>query len=702
MNIWMLTTEYPPFYGGGIATYCYHTVCMLAQNGHNITVFVHDHNIEEQTVITTDKNIRIIRFKSGSGEYCRYLGYFAALSYCYSEIVENYIKREGAPDIIECQDYLGIGYFLLQKKKTLWPGLKEAPVLLTLHTPKFICDRVDRTPEYKFPDYWIGEMERFAMCASDALVSPSEYLLKTLVNDFNIANVDCHVVPHPYYSTEDFGKETVNRCADKNDIVFLGRVQYLKGIEHVLKYFKDMWDSGFDLPLKIIGGDTYFHPKGKMMGDYLREKFKYYYEHGLVIFEGLYAPDELQKRLGRAHMIVVPSLFESFSYSVVECLSLGKLTLASTSGGQREIIEHDGASGFLFSHDSPEDFSKQVTRILSLADDEITAVGERSKCRIEELCSYTRVYNKKMEIIHDTIRKEKNSRRFPFIRGPEKNSLNNLEKICDSKEKPGLLSIIIPYYNMGAYIRDTVDSLVAVDYPYREIIIINDGSDSAESLAVLYDVESNYPVRVVHKRNAGLAAARNTGAGEAAGEFIAFIDADDMVQPEYYSWAIKLLDFYNNISFVGCWTKYFEGTQGIWPTWNPEPPYFLVHNTLNTSGLVYRKKDFIQCGMNDPEMEYGMEDYECALRMVKEGCRGIVIPEPFFKYRVRADSMSRQFNRGNLLYLYYLITAKHKDFYAQYAKDVFNLLNNNGPAYLYDNPTWDLPPVGYLNRDDNS
>lgn len=701
MKIWLLTTEYPPFFGGGIATYCLHTARMFTSFGHEVSVFVADNNLEE--TLTTDEidRVRIIRFRPGQGEAYRYLGYIAALSFQVSEIVEEFIKREGVPDVLECQDYLGIAYFLLQKKKILWDRLRDLPVILTLHTPKFLCDIFDQASVYRFPDFWIGEMERFCIRAADTLISPSQYLLEEICRHIDLAGLDAHVIPNPYEVWNGVSSKNMQR-ADREDNIFLGRLEYRKGITQLLSYFRELWDNGIKARLKLIGGDTFFLPKGEMMSSYLQKKYKRYFEDGLIIWEGKKDPETLMQLLSKARVGIVPSLFENFPYVVLELLSNGVMVLASDSGGQKEIIE-DGKSGFLFSHQTPESFKSKLLKALELSPEEMEKMAANAKERLGKLCSYEAVYNRKMAVLEALIHAKKDSRIFPFIREIKAEPADRARaKELSVEEEKDLLSLVIPYYNMGDYIKDTLDSVLHVTYPQKEIIVVNDGSDEPRSLAVLYQIERDYPIRVIHKRNGGLASARNEGALQARGEFLAFLDADDFVSPEYYEWAIRILKHYENVSFIGCWTEYFGATQGIWPTWNPEPPYLLVHNTLTSGGLVFRKREFLLYGLNDPEMEYGMEDYECVIRMVKHGCRGVVIPRPFFKYRVRPDSMSRQFNRENMLYLYGLISQKHADFYGEYAKDVFNLLNANGPGYLYDNPTWELPPVGFVSKEAKS
>ena len=125
---------------------------------------------------------------------------------------------------------------------------------------------------------------------------------------------------------------------------------------------------------------------------------------------------------------------------------------------------------------------------------------------------------------------------------------------------------------------------------------------------------------------------------------------------------------------------------------------------INSSGLVYKKESFLKSGLNDPQFVYGMEDYDSVINLVKNGYRGVVIPEFLFCYRVRKNSMARKFNKSNRLYLYQLLSEKHKSFYDSFATEIFGLLNANGPGIYLDNPTLDyhlaekIPFAGRLSK----
>lgn len=88
-------------------------------------------------------------------------------------------------------------------------------------------------------------------------------------------------------------------------------------------------------------------------------------------------------------------------------------------------------------------------------------------------------------------------------------------------------SIIIPAYNAAQYISRCLDSVIADDYPEKEVLVIDDGSpDDLEKRVAPYC--RKYPwIRLIHRENGGLSAARNTGLEYSAGDYVVFLDADD-------------------------------------------------------------------------------------------------------------------------------------------------------------------------------
>ena len=116
-----------------------------------------------------------------------------------------------------------------------------------------------------------------------------------------------------------------------------------------------------------------------------------------------------------------------------------------------------------------------------------------------------------------------------------KNVLNNIK-----------VSIIVPVYNSEKYLQTLINSLIAQTLKEIEIIVIDDGSTDSSG-KILDDYQSELEkIKVIHKQNAGVSAARNTGLEVASGEYIGFVDSDDWIEKDMYE---KL---YNTAKLKNC------------------------------------------------------------------------------------------------------------------------------------------------------
>jgi hypothetical protein len=121
----------------------------------------------------------------------------------------------------------------------------------------------------------------------------------------------------------------------------------------------------------------------------------------------------------------------------------------------------------------------------------------------------------------------------------------------------------------------------------------------------------------------------------------------------------------------------------------------MVHNPINTGSLIYRRADFLRFGLNEPAIAFIMEDYDSMLSLLENGYRGVVIPEPYFKYRIRSDSMFHTTTESIKIWTYQQLIQQHRALYTAYAEDILGLINCNGPGYMFDNPTLWYPALEY-------
>lgn len=102
-----------------------------------------------------------------------------------------------------------------------------------------------------------------------------------------------------------------------------------------------------------------------------------------------------------------------------------------------------------------------------------------------------------------------------------------------------LISIIIPAYNIETYLPATLDSVLAQTHKNIEVIVVNDGScDGTDAIIDQYAVADSR-IRAIHKENGGVTSARLRGVAEANGEWIGFVDGDDIIEPQMYEHLLK-------------------------------------------------------------------------------------------------------------------------------------------------------------------
>ncbi|MCX7157297.1 MAG: glycosyltransferase [Rhodocyclales bacterium] len=103
-------------------------------------------------------------------------------------------------------------------------------------------------------------------------------------------------------------------------------------------------------------------------------------------------------------------------------------------------------------------------------------------------------------------------------------------------------SIVMPVYNVAAYLPRCLESLAALSPPADEIIVVDDGSTD-DCPRILAEFAPHLPqMRVIRQENGGLSAARNTGLDAAHGKYLAFVDSDDFVSPDAYTEALRLAE----------------------------------------------------------------------------------------------------------------------------------------------------------------
>ncbi|HBS28180.1 MAG TPA: hypothetical protein DEB06_01730, partial [Phycisphaerales bacterium] len=206
------------------------------------------------------------------------------------------------------------------------------------------------------------------------------------------------------------------------------------------------------------------------------------------------------------------------------------------------------------------------------------------------------------------------------------------------------VSVIVPLYNSGATVGETLGSLRAQSTESWEAIVVNDGSTDdgpaiCEALAA-----RDRRIGVVHQRNRGLGAARNSGIEHARGEFVHFLDADDTMRPGALERLSALAEGSAHGAAACGWER--VGPAGEPLDWYEAPARggfgldeLLAGNQAPVHALMMARRTL--AGERFDESLPVVEDYDLWLRLAQRGVRWEISGAPLAVYRVRPESMSR-------------------------------------------------------------
>ncbi|MBO5674433.1 MAG: glycosyltransferase family 2 protein [Paludibacteraceae bacterium] len=204
-----------------------------------------------------------------------------------------------------------------------------------------------------------------------------------------------------------------------------------------------------------------------------------------------------------------------------------------------------------------------------------------------------------------------------------------------------LVSIIVPCFNQAEYLAETLDSVLAQTYPHWECIIVNDGSpDNTEEIAIKYCNSDNRFI-YYYKNNGGLADTRNYGIRRSHGKYILPLDSDDKIASTYLEKAVKCHIENPQLKLVYTKVMHFGVIEGEcnMPKYNYDR---LLHMNHIVCTCMYKREDYDKTIGYNPNMIYGLEDWDFLISLLDPNDLVIQIDEPLFFYRQKECSMITQ------------------------------------------------------------
>lgn len=201
------------------------------------------------------------------------------------------------------------------------------------------------------------------------------------------------------------------------------------------------------------------------------------------------------------------------------------------------------------------------------------------------------------------------------------------------------VSVMIPYFNCKEYIAETIESVERQTYPNIETIVVDDGSDS-EHAAYLKAYLSDKPfIKLETQTNRGVATARNRAARLANGKYFLFLDADDVILPEYIEKAVSILESNSDCKLVYPQAEFFGLHASSWHL----PAFSGLGKLLEGNHIpiiaIHHAEDFKKLSGFDENL-VTHEDWDLWIRILKHGHSAVQIPQILFRYRKRVDQSS--------------------------------------------------------------
>src|SRR5262245_27262075 len=528
-------------------------------------------------------------------------------------------------DLVHFPEWGGDAYYSLLAKHQ---GLAFARTVFCLgtHSPTAWLKQANSEYYAQPRDLELDFMERRCVAMADIVVSPCQYMLRWMSDHgFKLparSFVQQNILPASARGPGSAGASTAKQAVE--ELVFFGRLETRKGIElfcdaldRIAKEssFKQLRITFMGKPATVSGRDS---------RAYIRERAEAWPWQWSIVSD-LDQPGAMRYLKQPGRLAVIPSLMENSPYTVLECLGSRIPFLASRVGGIPELIASEDVE--------LATFAPAVSNLAELLHKTLQS-GERPWTPALEAIANEAAW----VAWHAGLAAELDA--LPAPSSAARNS------------KPPLVSVCVAHFNRPKFLKQALASLEAQDYPNFEVLVVDDGSTSAEAIEYLANIEPKLQQRnwrVIRQDNRYLSAARNTGARQARGDYLLFMDDDNFAKTNELTTFVNVAR-HTGADIVTSCMDYFEGSQPPnpqtrpvtrWVPLGPEPAAGYFRNCFGDANCLVKRTTFERLGGFTEIYGVTHEDWEFLANAVLKGCHLEMIPEALFHYRYTANSMIR-------------------------------------------------------------
>jgi len=518
---------------------------------------------------------------------------------------------------VEFPDYEGPGFVALKAARLGLPCAGGAALRVRLHGTAELAARADERPAPDPASLQTFAMERYALQHAHAVVTPGESVADWYEAE-GVALGGPRIVHPPPTPVVEARGPVRRREGGPLRIVFVGKLQPLKGarelVDAVARLLRARGPEAAELHLVGADAPGRFGPSHRAE---LRARIPAALE-GAFHFHGPLPRERAMALAAGCHLGALPSRMETWCLAAHELRALGLPLLVSDLPAFRDAFAAD----------------PHVTRTAPTPEALARALEARLEAPREAAPTAP-------------------ARAAPDARQPPWPSVAP-EPTPPPVARPERVSVLVPYHEMHATVREALASVEASDHPDWEIVLVDDGSRSPEARAAFDRLREEHRgddrYLFVRQENRGLAAARNTAVRHARGACVLPLDPDDRIDPRYLRLAVGALQRCPELGFVSCIAALFrEGAsprrprQWIVP-YDPSLALLLLENGAGTAGSVFRRE--VLQGHPYDETLPAYEDWDLHVALARAGVRGECLPEPLYFYRVRREGLAEGLAHG--------------------------------------------------------
>ena len=338
MKVAFITYELPPdIPKGGIGTYTMQVAALMQKMGALVHIFAgsHTRNLTEEIdgVI-----IHRIKCESPHDFTDKLLGIFTTV---HAEI--NF-------DIIECPE---IHHHAISIKK----NFPDLPLVVRLHAPNYLVENIKKKyvplkAKLRFVlgalrrgkidlGYWrrydyFNDTEYQFVKSANLITAPSKTMKDWIVKNWKMDASKILIIANPFTAPVSFLNVVINEKAQHKQIIFFGRLNVLKGLVNATHAVKEILKEYPQYSFVVIGDDGYGPYNKRSMRQWMQQQFADVSSQ--IIFKDGQAYEHLPVALKEAEIALLPSLFESFSYTCAEAMAAGKAVVGSINTGMADMI----------------------------------------------------------------------------------------------------------------------------------------------------------------------------------------------------------------------------------------------------------------------------------------------------------------------------------------------------------------------------